>query len=61
MPSSQTRVVVVKKAGRGEVCENHTDHRNDDPTRMPRASATTRRLGRRTTRASTMSSSGQMT
>ena len=32
MPSSQTRVVVVKKAGRGEVCENHTDHTNDEAT-----------------------------
>ena len=61
MPSSHTRVVVVKKAGRGEVCENHTDHTNDDATSAPRAPATTRRLGRRTTSASTMSSSGQMT
>ena len=61
MPSSQTRVVVVKKAGRGEVCENHTDHTNDEATSVPSASATTRRLGRRTTSASTMSSSGQTT
>ena len=35
MPSSQTRVVVVKKAGRGEVCENHTDQTNDDATSDP--------------------------
>ena len=61
MPSSQMRVVVVKNAGWGEVCENHTDHPNEDATSAPRAAATTRRLGRRTTRASTMSSSGQMT
>ena len=45
MPSSQMRVVVVKNAGRGEVCENHTDHTNDDATSIPRASPTTRRLG----------------
>ena len=45
MPSSQTRVVVVKNAGRGEVCENHTDHTKDAVTSVPRASATTRRLG----------------
>ena len=61
MPSSQMRVVVVKNAGWGEVCENHTDHANDEATSAPRARATTRRLGRRTTSASTMSSSGQMT
>ena len=62
MPSSQTRVVVVKKAGCGEVCENHTDHTNDDATSAPRASADhpAGSGGARRARA-TMSSSGQTT
>jgi hypothetical protein len=61
MPSSHTRVVVVKNAGRGEAWENHTDQTKEVATRPPRASPMTRRLGRRTTRARAMRRRGQMT